>query len=299
MLTAIHRVDGLGSALAGVYTTVSCPLKYSAALLHLQGIQMLQTITALKLQAGVMEQGAAEAVAVEEHSIRCLLAALPPDRLPPQVQRQLQELGIQYGSGAAGASAADAAEDFELPEDDAAALPGADSTDAKARELAEMAAHFSSSADLSYALQHLDELAASSAAAGEDDEGHMPGTRLLSASKAAAEPAGATPDNLLHLDQDIEVTTEDLAVDTSQTAGAADGTQPDAAGAAGLGSSSSSRGGQQLGSMQWPGGLAGGKVNVLGQLKSNRRGSVLPPSNRPLGKNVQIKPNLQVGCVQC
>lgn len=298
MLTAIHRVDGLGSALAGVYTTVSCPLKYSAALLHLQGIQMLQTITALKLQAGVMEQGAAEAVAVEEHSIRCLLAALPPDRLPPQVQRQLQELGIQYGSGAAGASAADAAEDFELPEDDAAALPGADSTDAKARELAEMAAHFSSSADLSYALQHLDELAASSAAAGEDDEGHMPGTRLLSASKAAAEPAGATPDNLLHLDQDIEVTTEDLAVDTSQTAGAADGTQPDAAGAAGLGSSSS-RGGQQLGSMQWPSGLAGGKVNVLGQLKSNRRGSVLPPSNRPLGKNVQIKPNLQVGCVQC
>jgi hypothetical protein len=266
---------------------------------------MLQAITALKLQAGVMEQGAAEAVAAEEHTIRCLLAALPPDRLPHREQLQLQQLGIHYGSSAAGAAAADAAEDFELPEDDAAALPGADSTDAKARELAEMAAHFSNSTDLSYALQHLDELSASSAAvaADGDDDGHMPGARLLSSAKATADAAdglqqqSSSLDMLLHLDQEFELQAEDLHA----SAAGDDSTRDDSnsSSAAGWGSSSGAgSSSRQFGSMQWPGGLAGGKVNVLGQLKSNRRAQMLPPSNKPLGKNVQIKPNLQVGLLQ-
>jgi hypothetical protein len=252
-------------------------------------------MTALKLQAGVMETGAAEAVAAEEHSIRCMLAALPPEKLPQLVRCQLQELGIQYGSGGAGAAAVDAAEDFELPEDDAVMLPGSDSTDARTRELAEMAAHFSSSSDLSYALQHKDELATSSAAAGDDHEGHAPGARLLSSSKAAADAAdgqqqpGINADMLLHIDQEFELQFDDV-----HAPAAADVAQHNAGdnNAAGWGSSSS--GSQHLGSVQWAGGLAGGKLNVLSALKCNRRPQMLPPSNRPLGKNAQIKPNLQV-----
>jgi hypothetical protein len=151
----------------------------------------------------------------------------------------------------------------------------------------------------------LDELSASSAAAAADgdDDGHMPGAHLLSSTKAMADAAdglqqqSSSLDMLLHLDQEFELQAEDLHA--SAAGDDSTGDDPSSSSAAGWGSSSGAgSSSRQLGSMQWPGGLAGGKVNVLGQLKSNRRAQMLPPSNKPLGKNVQIKPNLQVGLLQ-
>lgn len=266
---------------------------------HLQGIQMLQAIEALKLQAGVMKEGAAKAVAAEESNIRLQLSALPTERLPQHVQRQLQDLGIHYGSsGAAGDSMAGAVEDFDLLQE--AGLPGANSVDSKAAELAELAAHFSSSSDLAYVLEHIDELAAATAAAGEDDAAFSPAAALLSSSRTlaggSADVAGNTHahSELLQLDQEIDLQAADLHAAAATMAGHTDD-QPSAmpSSSSSLDACGSRSSGGQPG-LHWPGGGSGGKISVLGKLKSHRRGQVLPPSSKPLSKNTRIAPNLEV-----
>jgi hypothetical protein len=237
----------------------------------------------MKLEAGVMADGVAEALADEEAEIVQLLAALPADGLPQQIQLQLSTLGVSQARLERGS----AAEDFELRG------PGLEECGLQAgatgSDLADLAPYLDSSRELAYVLEHREELAAA-AAGGE--EGH--GAELLStgSSKAArgqfgdeADVEGTGLEHMLQLDQEIELLPGSAAAPGS-SAGPADGDS----GQAGLAAGWAGRG--QPG-MQWPGSAAGGKVTVLSQLKASRQ-SMLPPSNKALGRNMGVKPQMQV-----
>lgn len=254
---------------------------------YLQGIHMLQALSAMKKQAGVMREGAAEAVAEEEHNIRSTLAALPTDRLPQYVQQQLLELGVCYGGDAAVNSAFD---DFEVLDEMADGPATFSSEDQRAQDLADITAHFKETSDFAYVLEHLEESAA--AAAVEEAEAKVTGPTLLSHACQGLDtelPAGRA-ELMLSLDQEIELQPADMSAATSQ--------QDDITTAPGItntaAGSSSGTGGLHEGNLQWPAGMTGGKVSVLGQMKSSKRAQALPPSNKPLKRNVQVKPTLEV-----
>jgi hypothetical protein len=243
---------------------------------------MLQTIAAMKLEAGVMADGVAEALADEEVEVVQLLAALPTHRLPQQIQLQLSTLGVSQARLERGS----AAEDFELPGlglDECGLQAGGTASD-----LAELAPYLDSSRELTYVLEHREELAAAASGA---EEGH--GAELLSTSSSKSargqfgdDAEGVGLEHMLQLDQEIELLPGSAAAPGS-SAGTADGDS----GKAGLAAGWSGRG--QPG-MQWAAGsAAGGKVTVLSQLKASRQ-SMLPPSNKPLGRNTGVKPQMQV-----
>jgi len=244
-----------------------------------QGIKLLQMMAAMRLQAGIMEPGVAEALFDEQADIMQLLAALPTERLPRDIQEQLAALGVGQAR-----QERLAAEDFELPGvglEETGLLAGATGSD-----LADLAQHLDGSRDLAYVLEHREEMAAAASSAGDDL-----GAELLSSSSskavrmdadAVADTAG--PDHLLQLDQEIELLPG--SSDAAAAAAGTDGGQPASGSAV---SAKSGYGGLQL----QPGAVGGGKVSVLSQLKSNRQ-SMLPPSNKALGKNMNVKPNLQV-----
>jgi hypothetical protein len=254
----------------------------------LQGIQLLQTLQAMQLQAGVMASGVDEAVGEEEQCIRSLLAALPQERLPVQVQEQLLQLGITFGSSSRSSNAVAGADDFELHDESAEQL--LDSTDSKVRQYAEQAKYFSNAEDLRYVLEHLDELAGSSLEDEDNPSELLSSSRALQAAPDAAEGLNSM---LLQLDQEINLSLSDVETRPDNDNPRSEQTSAVQAGssAAGTtwGSSSSRR--WESGKLQWP---AGGKVSVLGQMKSRKSGPHLPPSGKHLGKHAEIKPNVEV-----
>lgn len=249
-----------------------------------QGIRMLQAIAAMKLAAGILADGVAEALAEEESEVVQLLAALPAERLTLPILQQLASLGVSQAR-----QDRDSAADFELPAaglDDSALQAGATSSD-----LAELAPYLDSR-ELSYVLEHREELAAAARGEGEGWEGQGSGSRAHRGGMFddGTEADGTGNDLLLQLDEELELLPD----------GTAAGPAPAAATGAGLaghqGAAWAARANQGV---PWlPGGAAGGKVSVLGQLKASRHG-MLPPSSRPLGKNMGVKPQLQVSWQQC
>ena len=243
-----------------------------------------------------MAEGVAEAIATEQHEVVRLLGSLPRTQLPADVQLQLQELGVHYD-----ATGAAAAEDFDIPDFSAEELlqlgGNSSSSSDNSRDLLWLATYLANTADLSCVLEHRDELAAASMAGAGLEQG---GSRLLSRSQSALDNFGDNSDAVAHasrllLDQEIEVSAADLE-DGDSAEGAAgdksnrgDGTAESWGGGMGGGFS------RQKGALQLPAGsLKIGKLSVLGQLKAQRKKQMLPPSNKPLSQNAQVKPSLEV-----
>jgi hypothetical protein len=152
-----------------------------------QGIQLMKAITALRLQAGVMAEGVAEAVATEQQEVVKLLAALPSSKLPAAVQLQLRELGVQYD-----ATTTAAAEDFDIPEvlpEELLQLGKSNNSKNDSRDLLQLASYLNNTADLGCVLEHRDDMAAVSTAATNTGRA---GSALLSKTQATMEAFGST-----------------------------------------------------------------------------------------------------------
>jgi hypothetical protein len=260
-------------------------------------LHLLKAIKALSLQAGVMAEGVAEAVATEQRDVTVkLLASLPTNHLPPDVQVQLQELNVQYDE-----SAARAAEDFDIPEISAEELLQLGdynkSNSSSSRDLLQLASYLANAEDLSCVLEHRDGIAEGSLGVGDQERR---GSALLSKARPLGDGFGDSGEGAIYaakllLDQDIELSAADLEDDSGLPGGEAEAPSGSGAGAAGTWSGGMAGGIRTGAALKLPAdGLKVGKVSLLGQLKSKQRNSRLPPSSKPLSSNAQVKPSLEV-----
>jgi hypothetical protein len=117
----------------------------------LQGIQLLQALQGLKLQAGAIEAAVAESVQQEEAGLRHLLASLPSHMLPEELVEQLAALGVYHNNSAS------AANDFDCSgAEEARGAP--QHSDARTQQLLDMASLFADAPDVQHVLEHLEEM---------------------------------------------------------------------------------------------------------------------------------------------